>query len=80
MVVAHLIVGMVGGLLAAAWMWFGAGASLWLTIAAYAVAGNIACLVSAGLTLLIVHLRHERREKPRLAPDTGSRQAETRHG
>lgn len=59
MFIAHLIIGLVGGLLAAAWVWLGMETSLWLVIGAYVVAGNVTCLISAGTALLLARPRGE---------------------
>lgn len=53
MFIVHLIVGLIGGLLAAAWMWLGVETSLWLMVGAYVLAGNITCLISVGIALLV---------------------------
>ena len=53
MFVAHIALGLIGGLLAAGWAWLGAGVSIWWAVVVYVVSGNALCLASAVLALIV---------------------------
>ena len=57
MFVAHIVLGLIGGVLAAGWAWLGAGVSIWWAVAVYVVSGNALCLASVAVALMVAARR-----------------------